>query len=196
MPLDRGDLQRRLHEVAFRQAGYFTAAQALAAGYSYQAQKHHRDRGNWQTIDRALFRLPGWPPGPEDTWARWCVWAGPRSAVSHESALVVHDLTVANPARVTLTLPEPTKRADDAVRLHIAPLPDDDVLDKGSFRVTTVRRTIEDLAAGRNSQEVVDEAVADALERGLVTAAELRRRIGGPDDRLSWRLQQALEAAS
>jgi hypothetical protein len=40
------DLRRQLHELAFGQSGYFTAAQAVRIGYSYQAQKYHVDHGN------------------------------------------------------------------------------------------------------------------------------------------------------
>ncbi|MGH3850356.1 MAG: type IV toxin-antitoxin system AbiEi family antitoxin domain-containing protein [Pseudonocardiaceae bacterium] len=57
MPVDRRDLRRRLFAQASEQAGYFTAAQAKAIGYSYQAQAHHVGAGNWLRIDRGLFRL-------------------------------------------------------------------------------------------------------------------------------------------
>lgn len=87
------DLRRHLHEMAFGQAGYFTAAQAVSIGYTYQAQKYHVDRGNWMRVDRGLFRLSGWPSDPDDSYARWTVWSGGRGVVSHTSALAVHDLS-------------------------------------------------------------------------------------------------------
>jgi len=71
MPTPRQDLRRALHAVAFQQAGYFTAAQALEVGYSYQAQKYHADAGNWLRVDRALFRLPEWPADADDIYVRW-----------------------------------------------------------------------------------------------------------------------------
>lgn len=55
MPSPRQDLRRALHAVAFQQAGYFPAAQALEVGYSYQAQKYHADAGNWVRVGRALY---------------------------------------------------------------------------------------------------------------------------------------------
>lgn len=62
MPVrDRIDLRRRLIDIAAAQSGYFTAGQAREAGYSYSAQRYHVNRGNWQQVDRALFRLPEWP---------------------------------------------------------------------------------------------------------------------------------------
>ena len=44
---DRRELRRRLFNLAAGQGGYFTAAQAKAIGYSYQAQAHHVGAGNW-----------------------------------------------------------------------------------------------------------------------------------------------------
>ncbi|HEY3002778.1 MAG TPA: hypothetical protein VGJ44_10565, partial [Kribbellaceae bacterium] len=64
MVTDRVGLRRRLHGLAYRQAGYFSAAQARRLGYSHQAQKYNADRGNWARVDRAVFRLPGWPDSP------------------------------------------------------------------------------------------------------------------------------------
>ncbi len=41
MRADRRDLRRRLIAFAGEQGGYFTAAQAKDAGYSYQAQAYY-----------------------------------------------------------------------------------------------------------------------------------------------------------
>jgi hypothetical protein len=60
----RRNLRLALQTLAFGQAGYFTAAQAVDLGYSYQAQKHHVDNGNWLRIDRGLFHCPIGQPLP------------------------------------------------------------------------------------------------------------------------------------
>lgn len=52
----RRNLRLALQGLAFGQAGYFTAAQAVDLGYSYQAQKYHVDNGNWLRIDRRTTR--------------------------------------------------------------------------------------------------------------------------------------------
>lgn len=59
MPGSRQDLRQQLSAVAFAQAGYFTAAQALSIGYSYQAQKYHADHGNWVRVQRRSSGYPG-----------------------------------------------------------------------------------------------------------------------------------------
>jgi predicted transcriptional regulator of viral defense system len=196
VPISRRELQRRLNAVAFRQAGYFTAAQAREAGYSYQAQKYHRDRGNWLVVDRGLFRYPGWPSSRSDSWVRWCVWAGPDGVISHETGLSVHEISDANPAEVHLTVPARFGRADPAVRLHRAALDPADVEVREGFRVTTPLRTILDVADGTLSRELLDGAVRDAVDRAMLTPADLWREVGGRSDRVSWRLIQALEGLS
>src|SRR6266545_3970517 len=67
----RRELRHRLTAIAGAQSGYFSAAQARAAGYSYQAQKQNADRGNWVKVGRGLFRLPGWPTGRDPDTLRF-----------------------------------------------------------------------------------------------------------------------------
>jgi hypothetical protein len=47
MEPSREDARSKLFAVAERQAGYFTATQALEAGYSHASQSYHRKVGNW-----------------------------------------------------------------------------------------------------------------------------------------------------
>ncbi len=105
MRRDRQDLRRQLAAVASAQSGYFTAKQALGVGYSYQAQKYHADRGNWQRVDRGVFRLPEWPVGRHDGLVRWSLWSRGKAVVSHETALAVFDVGDFNPSLVHLTVP-------------------------------------------------------------------------------------------
>ena len=173
---DRHEAHRTLRATAYRQAGYVTAAQARDSGFTYQAQRYHVDRGNWQRVDRGLFRLPDWPASVDDVYVRWSLWSGGRGVISHATALAVHDLGVLDPGLIHLTVPRGFAARDDAVATHVGVLPEDDVMDKAGFRVTTVLRTILDVAAATALQEPVDDAVADALARGLVTAGVLRAR--------------------
>lgn len=169
-------MRRALHGVAFAQAGYFTAAQARKVGYSYQAQKYHVDHGNWLRIDRGLFRLPAWPAAPEDVYARWVAWSGGRGVISHDSALAVHGLSDINPAKVHLSVPPGFRAKDEVVLTHRADLAACDIEQRQGFAVTTVERTLLDVAGAAQSQEVVDAAVAEAVARGLTTPRRLRRR--------------------
>lgn len=178
-----------------RQAGYFTAAQARDVGYSYQAQKHHVDHGNWTRVGRALFRLPGWPAHENDAFVLWQLWSRGRGVVSHESALTVHDLGDANPARVHLTVPPGFRAKHPAVHLHFAAPPAADVADRDGYRVTTVERTLLDLAAADTSQEQLEVAVSDAVAQGAVTPLQLRHRSDEFGHRAALRVERALAVA-
>lgn len=192
MPGPRQDLRRALHELAFHQAGYFSAAQAKDLGYSYQAQKYHVDHGNWIRVDRGLFRLPGWPSAGEDAYARWTVWSGGMAVVSHDSALAVHGLSDANPARIHLTLPLSARARDEALVVHPGDIPESEVESRGAWAVTTVGRTLIDVAGGSTPQELVDDAVANALTRGLTTRRRLLRLAADSNDHAALRLERAL----
>ena len=190
---DRLDLRRKLHEVAFRQAGYVSAAQALGVGYSYQAQKYHVDRGNWVRIDRALFRLAEWPAAADDSYARWTVWSDGQGVVSFQSAADVHDFGEFDLRDVHLTLPAP-RPASSGVVLHVAEMDGDDIEERGAFRVTTATRTLLDLATTTVSQEQLTSAVSDALSAGSVARGSLQRRMDAFGPVAALRLERALAA--
>src|SRR3954471_22392243 len=129
VPIDRRDLRRQLVALASGQGGYFTASQAKDVGYSYQAQAYHRQSGNWVQIDRAIYRLLEWPPSEHDDLIRWTLWSGRRGVVSYESALAAHQVGEFEAPHIHLTVPPGFRKDDDALVLHKAVLPDEDVED-------------------------------------------------------------------
>lgn len=188
----RVDLRRQLDAVAFAQAGYFTAAQALDIGYSYQAQKHHVDTGNWTRVDRGLFRLPNWPSSQDDQWVRWTLWSRGLGVVSHESALQVHQLSDVDPAVIHLTVPAGFRAQDPIIRTHTGAAATDESVQRQGWRVTTPLRTLVDVAGGDLSQEQIDLAVTQALERGLTTRRAILRRTADESPRAALRLERSL----
>jgi predicted transcriptional regulator of viral defense system len=195
MPADPAVLRRSLNAIAMHQAGYFTAAQALEVGYSYQSQKYHVDHGNWDRADRALFRLPGWPAREEDRYVLWRLWSHELAVVSHQSALVVHDLGDVSPTRLHLTVPLSFRAKDAAVVIHRATLAPGDVDDRDGYQITSVPRTLFDVAASADvTQEQLDVAVADAVERGLAAPRQLRHRANEFGPRAALRIERALNA--
>ncbi len=184
-----------MHAIAFQQAGYFTAAQALEAGYSYQAQRYHVDAGNWVRVDRGLFRLPEWPSDPDDIFVRWTLWSAGRGVVSHDSALAIHGLSDIDPAKVHLTVPPGMRASDSLVVLHVADLREDEREQRRGWAVTTPLRTLADAAATDVSQEQIDRAIDDALRRGLLTRRRLLRATADLPPHAALRLERALAKA-
>ncbi|HEX9682439.1 MAG TPA: type IV toxin-antitoxin system AbiEi family antitoxin domain-containing protein [Acidimicrobiales bacterium] len=192
MALDRRDLRRRLFNLASGQGGYFTAAQAIQLGYSYQAQAYHVTAGNWVRVDRGLFRLTEWVPDVHDDLARWTLWSKGRAVVSHESALAVHEIGEFESSKVHLTVPTGFTMRDDALALHVADLDDDDVQQRTGFRVTSPTRTIIDIAGQAPDEDQLARAIAEADSAGLVTPRGLRSRAEVLDARAALYIERAI----
>lgn len=194
MPVrDRIDLRRRLIDIAAAQSGYFTAGQAREAGYSYCAQRYHVNRGNWQQVDRALFRLPEWPAGPNEHLVRWALWSKGRAVVSHETALAVHDLGDVNPARIHLTVPPGFRQQTHGVIVHRGELPLGDVWEQEGYRITTPLRSVLDVAAGHLEVDQLATVIADALHKGAFTRRMLLERADELGAHAALRIERALQ---
>lgn len=194
MVIDRRDLRRRLFAQASEQAGYFTAAQARAIGYSYQAQAHHVGVGNWLRVDRGLFRLAEWVSDVHDDLARWTLWSKGRGVVSHETALAVHGIGEFESARVHLTVPPGFTMRDEAVVVHYADLPTGDVAQRPGFRVTSPARSIIDIASLAPDEEQLSRVIAEARQHGLITVRNLRARAEAIDVRAALYIERALSS--
>ncbi|HMJ03895.1 MAG TPA: hypothetical protein VK506_13210, partial [Conexibacter sp.] len=162
-----------------------------AVGYSHQAQAYHVHAGNWHRIDRALFRLPEWIPGPHDELIRRTLWSGKRAVVSHETALAVHEIGELESPRVHLTVPPSFRRRDPALVLHHQALPPDDIVEHPGYRVTTVARSLIDVAPGIDEDQLA-RAIAEAREAGLLSIRALRDRAEAVDLRAALRIHEAL----
>ena len=191
---DRLDMRRALNELAFRQSGYFTSAQARDIGYSAQSQKYHADRGTWMRIERGLYRLSEWPPSESDNYTRWFVWGEGRGVISHESAADAHGIGDLDPRLVHLTVPAPQRTRLNGVALHVATLTDEEVEQRGSFRATTVTRTVLDLADSPTTQEQFTELVSDALRSGRASAELLSARADEFGSHAALRIERALNS--
>lgn len=196
---DGSDSRTALWRTAAGQRGYFTAAQAVDAGYSYQAQRYHARQGNWLVIDRALYRFREFsdlPDEGDEQLVRWALWSKGRAVVSHATALATHDLGTANPARIHLTVPRGFRQKSDAVILHRAELTRSDIEDRMGYRVTTPPRAIAECAAAGEDQDILDAAVSEALERGMTSRRSLLYAAQLLGSRAELGVERALAATS
>lgn len=177
-----------LFEITEQQQGYFTAKQAAQAGYQLGSQAHHVKSGNWVRVERGIYRLARFPQSDEEQLVIYSLWsrnhAGePEGVYSHQTALSIHELSDVNPVKLHLTVP-PTFRRRAAVPkilvLHRASLAVKDIEQRQGFAVTRPLRAIADLAATESvSRDIVEQALAEGRERGLITlreVSELRRQ--------------------
>ncbi|MBI3447775.1 MAG: hypothetical protein HY049_02455 [Acidobacteria bacterium] len=160
--------------MAGSQGGYFTAAEARKAGYGYRLQHFHRTNGNWQQVARGLYRFPDHLESPHDDLIRWSLWSRDRqgrtqAVVSHETALVIHEISDVMPAKIHLTVPPGfRKRIARACVLHRGVIPDSEIEAREGFLLTKSLQTLRDVAEGDLSPEHLAAAIRDALRKGLV----------------------------
>jgi predicted transcriptional regulator of viral defense system len=158
----------RLYEIAAAQEGHFTTAQAAEAGYYPQLIAKHLSNGRMTRVRRGVYRLVHFPAGDQEDLVVIWLWSERAAVFSHETALALHGLSDALPARVHVTLPISWAlrrlRVPKGVALHHA---DIDAADRTWFAavpVTAVGRTLVDCADAR----VAPELVHAAFERGLI----------------------------
>ena len=113
-----------LYELAENQSGYFTAAQARAAGLHQVrlVQLHHS--GDIERVTRGVYRLTRYPISPLGEYMEAALWPQVRrpdahGVISHESALAIYGLSNASPAKIHVTLPTEF-RIRRAVPKHLA----------------------------------------------------------------------------
>lgn len=174
--------QDALYHFAEPQAGYFTARQASRAGFSWERLTDYSKNGRFQRLAHGIYRLTRFPSSRfEDLFVAWLK-CGPKSAISHNSALALYDLSDILPAEVHVTMPRTASRRRKGIRLHTNRLRTADVVKREGLPVTSVPRTIADVARAGLSDDHVAHAIKDALQRGLTTKqvllAEARRRGG------------------
>ncbi len=158
-----------------QQAGYFAAAQARLAGFSRSLLSYHLATGRFKRVKPRVYRLVHFPASPyEDLFVAW-LQAGPDAVLSHDSALALYDLSDLLPDQIHVTVPRTTSRRRPGLRLHTKRLGQEDVTRYEGLPVTTVPRTLVDLAAAGLADEQVQQGIREALRRGLVTRETLLR---------------------
>ncbi|MFZ5475410.1 MAG: type IV toxin-antitoxin system AbiEi family antitoxin domain-containing protein [Myxococcota bacterium] len=166
-----------LFSTASSQEGYFTTEQAVEAGYSRPLLDHHLHSGRFRRVRRGVYRLVEFPSGEhEDLVVAW-LWSGRTGVFSHETALALHGLSDALPARHHLTVPSSWARrrlrVPEGLRLHFADVGGAETTWVGPVPVTVAGRTLRDCVADHVSPDLVAQAVRDGLARGLFTTDDV-----------------------
>jgi hypothetical protein len=95
--------------------------------------------------------------------------------------------------RVHLTVPPGFSMRDDAVILHQADLPPEDVVEQVGFRTTTVTRSLVDVAASGVDEDQLARAVREALDAGHLILRQLRTRAEAVDLQGAVRIERAIQ---
>jgi len=182
-----GRVYKSLFELATDQYGYVTAENAVEMGISRARLPEMARRGTIERVDRGLYRFPALPRGPLDQYMEAVLWPHrTRGAISHASALRLHDLCDVNPAQIDITVPRGhrvTRTPPTIYRLHRRDLEPSDMGLHEGIPIVVPRRAILDGIEAHLGHGLLRQAITTGRRRGLLTrgdAIELERRLDPP----------------
>jgi predicted transcriptional regulator of viral defense system len=171
--------RQKLFEIALLQQGYFTAKQAISAGFSYRMHTHYKQNGQWLEIDRGVFRLAQFPNSPDEDYVRWSLWSRdrdgePQAVISHESALSVHGLSDIMPSKIHFTVPAGFRKiAPKGCIIYRGRVAVDDKEQREGFFVTKPLRTILDSAETSLDIHHLEQAIHEACDKGIIQVIDI-----------------------
>ena len=118
---------------------------------------------------------------------------GPESVISHDSALALYELSDALPAAIHVTVPPTASRRHPGLRLHTNRVSAHEITHYDALPVTTIARTIADVALAGLADELVEQAVQEAIRNGMVTPALLLAAAEPRGPRVTGIIRRALE---
>lgn len=170
-------------DVAVDNGGYVTPA--LVPAVPAVELRKMVSRGILDAAAHGVYRVPVLPRDRFDEFVLARLWARGRGVISHDSALLVHELCDINPTRIHLTVPTRyriNRAGGEPYAIHHADLAADEVTRLDAVVVTTVARTLHD-AANTVATYLVRQAVATAAGRGAIMRVERDRLLAVVNDR-------------
>lgn len=166
---------RPLLAFALDQRGFVTPRDAEGLGVDPAQLRILAHRGQLERRGRGVYRFPEVPGGEQDEYLEAVLLVGRGAVVSHESALALLDLADVNPRMVHVTVPSGTRvrrQLAKPIKIHRAPLPDNDVMREDGIPVVTAARAIGDGLAGGTDSRLLAQAIVAGRRQGYLTADE------------------------
>lgn len=174
-------IDRTAIDLAVTQGGVVTRPQAIALGFTPKQIRTRLHSGTWRLVKKGVYQLA--KPRDRRDLMKTVLATWPGAVLSHESAAVLHrfpfvdskKITVSHHSRTTHDFPQVlVRRNHDLDDWHVTTV--------DGIRVTTVARTIVDLAADRSVRHIgaildrlVSDNRVDIFEVDAVMAATGRR---------------------
>jgi len=175
---------KNLYQIASEQDGYFTTKQAISAGYDTNSHPYHVKTGNWIREHRSIYRLANYPIGDRPDLMLWHLWSRnrnekPQGIYSHETSLAIQDLTDLNPGKLHMTVPKNFRRNSripDVLVLHYSDISPAETYQVYGVKITDTMRTIIDIITeGYLPEDLLIQAIEEAMNRGAVTKRVLKK---------------------
>lgn len=161
-----------LMDVAVDNGGYVTPALVAPHGVPAVELRKMVSRGTLQAAARGVYRMPSLPYDPLDEFILARLWAAERGVISHDSALLVHELCDINPTKVHLTIPTSyriSRAGGERYVIHRSDLEPAEVTRVDAVTLTTIRRTLTD-SLGSVPVYLLRTAIETARERGAISS--------------------------
>ena len=166
---------RTLARIAAAQYGVFARDQALSAGVSRSTLYRRAESRRWETLLPGVYRVAGAPPSWHQTLMATILAWGAGAAASHRAAAAQRTVAGFEPGIIELIVPRTRQRRLPGIAHRQRELLPSDFTRVGAIPVTTVARTLIDLAA-IVEREVLEEALDDVLGRRLTTVPRVLTR--------------------
>lgn len=162
-----------LYATAEAQTGYFTTAQASAAGYYPQLLHKYLVNGKFERVRRGIYRLVHFPASEHEELVVLWLWAEQMGVFSHETALALHELSDVLPVQVHMTVPAAWQRrrlrVPRGLVLHHGDIDESEQSWLEAIPMTSPLRTLHDCIDTHVSPELVQQAIDQARHRGLIS---------------------------
>jgi len=157
---------------ASAQAGALAHRQARAAGLSDEQIEHRCDEGIWVRRVVGVFVVAGSPDTPlQRAWVAFLATAGADGVLSYLTAAAAHGLCAFSPLP-HVTVPPSASARGRAARVHRGTVPAVDRAWRDGLRVTSISRTLVDLASVLD-RATLEEIADGALCRKLATPSSV-----------------------
>jgi len=161
-------------DVAVDNGGYVTPALVAPFGVPAVELRKMVSRGTLVSVAHGVYRIPSLPFDQFDEFVLARMWASGRGVISHDSALVVHELCDINPTEVHLTIPlsyRISRAGGERYTIHHADLAANEITRLDAVTVTTIHRTLHDVLHGVATY-LARQAITTAGRRGAITPCE------------------------
>ena len=167
-----------LLELAGQQHGYFTTAQAEAAGISRRALAGRQQKGLIERASHGLYRLRQYPPTPRDEFYALQT-SAPGATFSHDTALEFYGLSDVLPTTIHATVPASSGlKPRPGITIHRSKLDPCDRVLRDDLWLTSLPRTFLDCARLGTDSEQLLAALEAGRERGLLGRDAMTRLAG------------------
>lgn len=169
-------LRADLWAIAVEQHGYFTLKDARDLDLDDKAVRMMARRQNLDHPAVGVWRFPEWPTTPADAYQLAVLWTGvSETALSHETALLVRDLSDVNPDRIHLTVSPRRRirrRQPAPYEVHYEQLGADELDWWEGIKTARTATAIKQCIRYGTPGHLLRQAIEQARSTGLITNAD------------------------